>query len=353
MLKTPPHRRYIILSAAVLLAIIAYTAYWFVIADRIEQGLIKWAAARRADGMAVEYSTLKLTGFPLRMQAQATDVRIAGPGQTPAWQWRSAQLTGNVLPYNLNHIILTAPHSQDISLRINGGDLEEYQLAPQRMRASLILQRGTLTRMDLDIEGGEMHGGRLKQQALTLGRAQLHFRSGENGDVDAKALQGPVLFDISLKLENLDYSGFVNSALGAHVARLALTASIEGAWPELSGTAGIQQWRDAGGVAQVKAMEIDWGPLKLNAAGTLALDKQNRPIGSLTANLLGHEGLIKGLQGAGQLSQDEARAASTGLAIIAMASGAKEGGLALPMVLQDGVMFAGPLRIAKLKPLFQ
>lgn len=352
MLKLSPNTRYIILSFIVVLAIIACTIYWFVLEDQIENGIEKWAEARRADGMVVEYNSLEVIGFPLRMQAQATNVRIAGPGKNPGWQWHSTLLIGNVLPYNINHIVLSTPQPQHISLRINGGALEQYELTPQRAQASLKLKRGKLARMDLDIEGGTVNGGRLKAGALSLGRIQMHTRDAKNSEVETQGLQGPTLFDISLKLENIDYPGFANSALGAHLTRFALTAAIEGAWPTAHGVAGIRQWRDAGGVAELKAAETDWGPLKLNAAGTLALDAQDRLIGSLTANLLGYEGLIKGLQGAGQLNKDEARAANTGLGIIAIAAGGKDGELTLPMVLQNGEMFVGPLRIAKLKPLF-
>ncbi len=352
MLKLSPYLRYVMLSAIVVLVIIGYTIYWFRLADSIEQGVSKWADARRADGLVVEYSALTVTGFPLRVQAQVTNVRLAAAGQNPGWQWQSELLTGNVLPYNLNHIVLSTTLPQDISLRINGGELEQYRLEPQRALASLKLKRGKLSRMDLDIEGGTLKGGRFKEGALTLGRVQLHTRDAKNSEVEVEGLQSPTLFDISLKLDNLDYPGFANSALGAHLTRLALTSAVEGAWPAAKGVDGIREWRDAGGVAQIKAVETDWGPLKLNAAGTLALDAQDRLIGSLTTNLLGYEDLIKGLQDAGQLNKDEARAANTGLGLIAMAAGGKNGELRLPMVLQDGEMFVGPLRIAKLKPLF-
>ncbi len=352
MLKLPSYIRYAILSGIVVLAIIAYTAYWFILAGEIERDIAKWTEARRADGLVVEYSALTVTGFPLRVQAQVTNVRLAASGQNPGWQWQSELLTGNVLPYNLNHIVLSTTLPQDISLRINGGELEQYRLEPQRALASLKLKRGKLSRMDLDIEGGTLKGGRFKEGALTLGRVQLHTRDAKNSEVETQSLQSPPLFDVSLKLENLDYPGFAKSALGAHLTRLALTAAIEGAWPAAHGVTGIREWRDAGGVAQIKAAEFDWGPLKLNAAGTLALDAQDRLIGSLTTNLLGYEDLIKGLQDAGQLNKDEARAANTGLGIIAMAAGGKDGELTLPLVLQDGEMFVGPLRIAKLKPLY-
>lgn len=342
--------RYAALSGIVLITIIAYTAYWFSLAEEIVYGIAKWAEARRGEGMVVEYSALEVTGFPLRVQPQAANVRISGPGADPAWEWRSARLVGNVLPYSLNRIVLSAPEPQDIRLRINGGKPENYMLKPDSAFASLTLKKGRLVRADLDIKGGMVNGGRLQAGPLNIRRAQLHWRMGENGA--PQGLQNPVMFDLSAKLENMDYPGFAGSALGSHLTLIAMTAAIEGAWPSGTGIPAIREWRDAGGVAQLKAAEIDWGPLKLKMAGTLALDEKDRPIGSLTGQLSGHEGLIKGLQDAGQLNQDEANAANTGLGLIAMAAGGKNGELNLPLVLQDGEMFIGPLRIAKLKPLY-
>jgi len=350
MLKSPLTLRYTVLSIAVLLAILAYTVYWFMLAGEIERGINAWAEARRGEGMVVKYDALEVTGFPLRVQPQATNVHIAGPGPHPVWGWQSARLTGNVLPYSLNHIVLSAPQPQEISLQINDGAPETYMLAPQSAFASVALKQGMADRLDVDIRDATLRGGNIKTGALTFERAQLHLRAGEDGA--PQGLHNPALFDVSMKLENMDYPGFAGSALGQHLSRMAATASIEGAWPSEKGTAGVRQWRDAGGVAQISAMELDWGPLKLNATGTLALDEKDRLIGSLTSKLAGYEGLIKGLQDAGQLKPDEAAAAKTGLGMIALASGSKNGELSLPMVLQDGEMFVGPLRIAKLKPLF-
>lgn len=346
--------RYGVLSGVVLLAIIAYSVYWFKLASQIELGLAAWAETQRGAGMQVEYDALEVNGFPLRVQPQISNLRLAAPGPNPAWQWRSDQLIANLTPYNLNHIVLTAPHPQDISLRINGGALEQYRLAPGKVLASLALKQGRISRIDLDIEGGTLSGDRLLSHALGLGRVQLHLREGQTSE--AKGLLNPTLFELSAKLEKLQYPGFANSALGANLDLFALTAAVEGVWPEAPGIAGVTQWRDAGGVVQIKAAQIDWGSLKLETAGTLALDAQNRAIGSLTAKLMNHAQLIKGLQEAGQLTREEASAAGTGLNIIAMVAGetadGKTGALTLPMVLQDGEMFVGPLRIAKLKPLY-
>ncbi|CAM9092222.1 unnamed protein product, partial [Phaeothamnion confervicola] len=342
--------RYLALSAAVVLAITGYSIFWFTLADRIETGIAGWAEARRAEGMIVEYSALSVTGFPLRVQIEAHDAHLAGPGPAPSWDWRSVRLIGNVLPYNINHIVLSLPEKQQIGIRINGGLLEQYQLVPLESRASVKLAGGKISRLDADISGGTLSGGRLLAGEMTLGRAQLHVRQVA-AEADADGASGKIL-DVAIGLENINYPGFANSALGPQLARLMLNSSIEGEWPKAKGPDGVREWRDAGGVAQLAAIDVQWGPLNLKATGTVALDAQDRLIGSLTAKLSGYDNLIKGLQDAGQLSKDEAAAARAAFGLISMAAGDTKGELSLPLVAQDGEMYVGPLRIAKLKPLY-
>ena len=193
-----------------LLASLAYTAYWFTLADEIQHGVAAWAEAKRAKGIIVEYDALRVTGFPLRMQTQVMNVHIAAPGPHPAWAWRSALLTGNVVPYDLNHIVLNAPQPQEIGLRVNGGAEENYMLAPHSAFASVMLKRGIFTRLNVDLKNGAITGGRLNSAALNFGRVQLHLRAGENGE--PQGLRNPSMFDLSVKLETLDYPGFAGSA---------------------------------------------------------------------------------------------------------------------------------------------
>lgn len=359
-----PNTRYFLLGGAVLALAAAYSWYWFAMADRIVRGFDEWAVERRAEGMAVEYTGLAVTGFPLRMQPEADHLRLAAPGAEPAWEWRTAHLTANVLPYNLNHIVLTLQQPQDITLRVNGGEAQRYHFASANTRASLILSHGKIIRAALETREGVLSGGGLTAGPLALEHGQVHARLDMpvEENLDPRSPEPPKLLELALELENLTYEGFLKPVLGAKLTRLDFDGVIEGEAPTRPGIAGIREWRDTGGIAQIKKFDIGWGPLNLSAEGTLTLDGEDRLLGSMIAKLRGHEALIKSMQDAGKLDADAASAARVALGIIAMAAGAtagnasgaqdQKGEFSLPLNLQDGEMLLGPLRLAKLKPLF-
>ena len=360
-----PNTRYFLLGGAVLVLAAAYSWYWFAMADRIAQGFDEWAAKRRAEGMIVEYSNFAVTGFPLRMQPEAANLHLAAPGAEPAWEWRTPHLIANVLPYNLNHVVLTLQQPQDVTFRVNGGEAQRYQLISASTRASLILSHGKIARAALETREGVLSGGGLTAGPLALEHGQLHARLDMPVEEtpDPRSPEPPKLMELALELENLTYEGFLKPVLGAKLTRLDFNGVIEGEAPASPGVAGIREWRDAGGIAQITKFNIGWGPLNLSATGTLTLDGQDRLLGSMIAKLRGHEALIQSMQDAGKLDADAASAARLALGIIAMAAGATAGNssesqdhkgeFSLPLTLQDGEMQLGPLRLAKLKPLLQ
>ena len=337
--------RFAALAGALVTGAVAYSVYWFRLAGEIEHGIARWAEERRVEGVQVEYSNLQVTGFPLRVQAQANDVRLAGGAGDQRWEWKSPQLIGNVLPYRINHIVLSALEPQEITLYQRKAGGEKYWLAPDKALASLVFDAGGLSRLSVDISGGEMNGDPFKG-AVRLGRVQLHGRQGNH------SIENPPLLELALEIDDLAYPGFAGSALGERLYRLALNLSVEGTAPDAWNADGARQWRDAGGIVQVGDIKILWGPLDIRAAGTLALDEQNRLLGSMTARLKGYEGLINGLLNARQVSEEEAEAARLTLGLISKAAGDGNGELSLPLVLQVGAILLGPVRLAKLKPLF-
>lgn len=155
----------------------------------------------------------------------------------------------------------------------------------------------------------------------------------------------------SLDMEISDASpGMDPLGLGARLERLSFRAVIEGAAPDGPGPEAVRAWRDNGGVVQLSDFRLIWGPLDLGAEGTLALDAEGRPIGALTARLRGHAGLVDALRASGQLSEGEAQTAKLALGAIAEAVGGDE--LALALSLQDGEVWLGPVRVARLAPLY-
>jgi hypothetical protein len=51
-------------SAIVIVAILGgYTAWWFTLAGRVEDGVARWATERRAEGWTVQHAPIQRGGF--------------------------------------------------------------------------------------------------------------------------------------------------------------------------------------------------------------------------------------------------------------------------------------------------
>ncbi|MGQ0677516.1 MAG: DUF2125 domain-containing protein, partial [Rhodospirillales bacterium] len=68
-----------------------YTAYWFALAGRLEQGIARWEAERRAEGYAVARGPIGRGGFPLALTFTLPSPQIARPD--PPLQWQAEALS--------------------------------------------------------------------------------------------------------------------------------------------------------------------------------------------------------------------------------------------------------------------
>src|SRR5262249_13350901 len=107
----------------------------------------------------------------------------------------------------------------------------------------------------------------------------------------------------------------------------------------------------AGGDVELRDIELAWGGLWLRGDATLALDRALQPqmVGSFAVANLGK--VLDRLAAAGVLSTGAAASAQIMFAALAVAP--PDGGLPqvkLPLTVQDGALFMGPLQLAQLRP---
>src|SRR5438477_11357851 len=72
-------RRTGLLFVTALLLILAggYTAFWFITAGKIEQGLGEWAEAARVQKIAASWRTLRVAGFPFAFRLELSDAALS------------------------------------------------------------------------------------------------------------------------------------------------------------------------------------------------------------------------------------------------------------------------------------
>jgi hypothetical protein len=93
---------------------------------------------------------------------------------------------------------------------------------------------------------------------------------------------------------------------------------------------------------------LHWGSLSLETKGTLALDGQLQPIGSLSATIEGQNEIIDAAVSAGTLKSRDAGLAKMVLSIIAKPGPDGRPQLKAPIRLQEGHLSLGPAKIAAL-----
>ncbi|MCZ6522549.1 MAG: DUF2125 domain-containing protein [Alphaproteobacteria bacterium] len=147
----------------------------------------------------------------------------------------------------------------------------------------------------------------------------------------------------------------IRSPFGPRIARLAFEATligvIAGVAPGGAPAAALARWRDAGGLVEIQDLALIWGPLDLTASGTATLDPRLRPQGAFTARIRGLPEVLEALAGQGLIEPGVALAlklTAMTLATRNRATGRPE--VALPITLQDGLFYLGPVALFRLAP---
>ena len=69
----------------IAIAIIGYTAYWFIVAGEIEDRIAEWAEDQRARGIVVEAGAPEVSGYPLQFQVSLDHPSVDNSAQGWAW----------------------------------------------------------------------------------------------------------------------------------------------------------------------------------------------------------------------------------------------------------------------------
>jgi hypothetical protein len=183
-------------------------------------------------------------------------------------------------------------------------------------------------------------------QALAVGRADVGVR-------DEPAAADPLAPSAAFRIDAGDVAvpAFLGLPLGDRVGTLGLSGEVLGRLPSGPAAEALARWRDAGGTVEVERLEVDHGPLSLNASGTVALDAALQPVGAFTARIRGFVETVELLRKKGVVRGRDAVTAQ--LILGALAKKPDDGGpaiLSLPLSVQDRRLYVGPVAITRIPP---
>jgi hypothetical protein len=340
-------RRSLWIVAGLVLALVAlWTAAWNLIADRMHARLGAWIDARRAEGLVAEHAGVRISGFPIAWVLTIAEPSLAGAGAA-AWTWQGEAVEARFSPGTLRDIAVRFPGLHTVSA---GGGAElggAWQVRAVRPDGRILLHAdGRLDRLELDLGDAELT--RLPDAApLRIRRLAAQVAVAHPVAADHRT----ETFTLSLALDALAPVTPPVAALGSSIEAVRADLSFKGRLPPGRLATAVAAWRDDGGTIEVRHAGLRWGPVNADAAGTLALDRQNRVLGAFTARWRGYGETIDALQVSGRLRPWEAAGAKIMLGALARQQPDGVSQIEVPLTAQDGRLFVAGFPLLRLPPL--
>lgn len=329
-----------LLAVAILLAA-AVGGYWVWWAGQLERGLAEWRAQQGARGYDISYRSPAIAGFPLAHVKRFEEPAIRSPD---GMRWQGPVLTARAPLWDPRSIAV-AFTGRHVLEGLNHGHLNGAVL-DSRDADGLVRLRGDgrLESAEATVEEPEVLAppfGAFTGDRLHLWLAPVY--EAETGV--------PVGHAFSLETSGLQIPADLAAPLDPTAERIVAAGRLDGVVPQVEPRLALSAWRDNGGALDLERVEVEWPPLGLTASGRLVLDDQLRPVGELTARIAGLPELLDRLAARGLMSAEQA--SNVKLAILAFAGEPDAQGrsvLAVPVILRAGILYLGPLPLARLSP---
>ncbi len=325
-----PSRIVVLVLVLLLFAAGAYAGYWFIAANRLQAGLEKWATARRAEGYTLQWGKEAVDGFPLRFRITLADASIA---RGNSYRVAVPEIAGEVSPWDAAHWHVTATR----------GATGTAQGVAATMTAKSLTGDVALADDATDIEFSILQ---LAAAGATAGQLTAHAtlpRQAPQNDRDLALGATVRLYHLVLPKPVV--------ALGDTVETVAVDLKVMGGLPPGDWRQAMAAWRDAGGNVQIDRADLQWGALRLEANGTLALDRDMQPIVALSASIVDHAALIDAAVAAGILPKKNSTLVKLVLNLLAKRGADRQTRLTAPVTVQNGTLAIGRAEIGKLPPI--
>lgn len=330
--------RFIILGGIVAGGLIAYYFLWAHLVDQVAGRATAWIESQRAQGREVDYDRMRLWGFPYRLSVTFENLRWHDPQSAADWDLQSDSVTAHLQLWKLEHVIFDLGGSQRLGWRPAAGAARQQAiLTSARFLASMAVDAaGAWQRFDTDIRQPKLTVG---LQDWSAERLRLHGRRGGNV---------PPSTDLALQVDNGVLPPEADGPLGRDVAALTLVGNLRGALYGKTPEEMLRSWRESGGILDLSTIGLQWDGLKLDGNGSLAVDRQMRPLGAMSGQIYGAAHGIDALQALGRMTDREAAAAKAALVLLEQPDGSGKPHLTVPLSAQDGKLFLGPVPLFSL-----
>ncbi len=335
-------RKVLITTAFLAILGIAFGGYWFWSAETLRTGLRDWREARLAEGYRIDHGEPVVDGFPARLVAHLHAPHISSPD---GWRWQGdvAQLEADL--FSPGHLSLTLSGQQELAA------LSEESAR----RADRFASRDAALTIDLAPDGQPRAGtGRLGGYQLAGGTRALLRGKSLTFDFQRASIgsNGETVTDFETSLRQIELSHVATAPLGELLHALDLRGRFV-AWPRASDASPARgPWSHFDGRVDIDHLDLRWPPLDLSASGSIGLDEERRPNGRLETWWRDLPGFLEALAASGFVDPQALTALKAALLLLPQRAGA-DGRMErlVPISMEQGRLFVGPLEVGQLSPL--
>ena len=279
-----------IAAVALIVVLGGYTAFWFVVAGQIANGIGEWAESLRPHNVDLSWRTIRVGGFPLAFRAELHEALLRDPALSPPAELKIPRLLASAHPWNFRVWRLAAPEGLRAALG-----------PPERPAATLTARSAT------GMVAANSDGGAMVRLALDEAEVAADVRvAAHQAELSLSLPQHPPqsaderAVAIALTLREVTVPA-VPAPLRNPLDEITFAAAVMGPVAAGSPRQAATAWRDAGGTIELERLALRWGTLAINGSGTLALDAELQPLGSFSGGIAGYDELLSALIASGQL----------------------------------------------------
>jgi hypothetical protein len=321
--------------AGLLLLAALWAGWWWLVARTATGALAQWAAEETRQGGEVVLEGPAVDGFPWRVRGRFGAVVWH---RTDGIHWRAAALEVEAPLWQPNALTLRLTGAQELRLP-----------APDGPGPLLIEAGGGHGRLRLGGAGGFTDAA-LSLERLTLGTLRLEaLELGVSQPATPPAGHTELGLMIQADARRLGLPPGLTLSLGPAVESAQVALRVMGPVPRPV-PAGLSAWSRDGGTVELDSATLAWGPLRLAAEGTLALDRDLQPQGALSAEITGFAPALDALAAAGLIRPKDAGTAKAVLGGLTQKGANGSGGAPprIPVSMHDRALYIGPFRLMPL-----
>ena len=335
-------------AAALLgIAVIAYSAVWWIYADRIRGEIDGWAADMRARGWSVSYDRVRVAGYPASVAATVEGPSIAAPVSAGGWSWRGPRMTATIQPWNPDRIAF------------DGAGMHRFRLADKDRKPIVVtagssfglvlfLAEARATKIVLKL-GNVAIDATVQALPRKVEQAEATILLPEHpGRADLERGPEPPGPSIALRLGGIDFSDAAAAERNLRIEKASLTAKLIGPVPREATARELAVWRDGGGTLEIAEVSLSAQGASAQGSGTVALDRELQPLAALSVRIEGYGKLLGTLVTRGWVKKSDAGAIRMGLDLVARASSGRKGRIAMPLTIQNRRLSFGPISVTQL-----